>query len=489
MKKIAVVFLTILLVCIFCTPSLGDTDAINRVRNAYKICWAGGEFVALQDSEHQPIKLIRLSDGKELMDHISSISSTGNYACVDGMWMISSDGSITLLKNAFDPDEMPVMGRYGIFVGISEGKLCTYHPSTDTFTTLWSYPDDYYNNTYITEVYTDDQGHIFVLNTENGVAQIFQSDGKVVLEKGYIHLEYNCDYSYFTNGYLIGSDKDSSVVLSAYNGEVLARFDYIWEPYDGERQVYLDNTASIGDNDTGAGSMIVGLDGTILKKLPDGQFFRERFECYEPAPVYYFDGKDVSGVYNVLTDRTYLYEETETDTFIDGIITCIETGEHFKHNSLLDNYHSVETGKTYNTFDEFINEGDLIPERMEKYRPVNQRVPWFEHTEKGYWMVIDADGRIMGNKYWKNLPWLQFGDGVGGGYPFGQLSVCAVMDMNDLYGVMNIQGELVVPTEYEKVEYLESFSDNIWEKGYCIAAYKNGQWYLFNSTGEDVLVH
>ena len=77
MKKIAVVFLTILLVCIFCTPSLGDTDAINRVRNAYKICWAGGEFVALQDSEHQPIKLIRLSDGKELWIIFPALAQQG----------------------------------------------------------------------------------------------------------------------------------------------------------------------------------------------------------------------------------------------------------------------------------------------------------------------------------------------------------------------------------------------------------------------------
>ena len=239
----------------------------------------------------------------------------------------------------------------------------------------------------------------------------------------------------------------------------------------------------------GCPTRIVGLDGTVLKDLSDIQIFEERFAQSTPVPVYRIaeqGGQYSGGFYNVLTDRTYMYTDTGDDYFEVKSVTCLETGEHFSYDEVWGNYECEETGETFVNLDEVIDEGEPVPERLEKYRSINQRVPWVERTEKGYLMVCAPDGRILGGRYWKDLPWYweKSIEGISGRYPFDGRKACAVKGMNGLCGVIDLEGKLIVPAEYDEVQYLSSFSGDPWEDGYCIAARRDGQWYLFSSDGE-----
>lgn len=495
-KRLSVMFLSVLLLLSLCGLAAGETSAADRIASATQIIWAGGNLAALSETADEPIRLIRLDDGQVLLDEVNRISSTCGYACAEtpsGTWLIDSAGNVFPLKKELKGDDwFPILGKYGLFFGDSEDRLCIYDPSADTFVSL---PVQFSGDM---EVYADSQGTVYVLATSGANdIQVFRADGTLVLDLGRYSFCLNCDCRYITNGCLTGCDADGAVVVSAFTGEEIARFDgYFWEPYDSDHQIYPDNTASIGPVDedgfvSGRGTVIVSLDGEILKTLPKEFSFEVRFLSNSPAPVYEInvpiDSGFKGGVYNVLTDRTYLYDHYpyETEDDMEVTYTCLETGEHFKLNPYLGNYYSLENGTFYNNYDELINEGDPLPERADKYTPVGKKVPLVKYTDEGYMMIVSPDRSILGAKYWKELPWFYSHDRnyLAGYYPFDGIPLCAVRDLNDLCGVMDLQGNLVVPTEYDEVEYLQSFSTDPRKNGWCILARKDGRYYLFDENG------
>lgn len=440
------------------------------------------------------MKLIRLSDGQAVLEQVICVSSTGSYACAEtpeGTWLLSADGTAAPLGKDFagGSEYYHITGRYGLFIGSSEGQMCVFDPAAGTYTFL---PDVYDSMYHDIEVYRDGDGTVFIVLSDG---QIFRADGKTVLQKGNYSFVMNCDYRYITNGYVTANDEKGAAVISIPTGQETARFDgYYWLPYDGEHMIYPDNTASIGgtmENEIPVGypTRIVGLDGTVLKDLPDGQIFEERFAQVTPGPVYRIavpDGQYGGGYYNVLTDRTYMYTEAGEDSYTVESVTCLETGMDYSYDQVWESYVNDETGESYVSLDELIYDGEAVPERAEKYRPVNERVPWVERMEKGYLLVCAPDGRILGSRYWKDLPWYweKSIEGISGRYAFDGRQACAVKGLNGLCGAIDMQGEVIVPAEYDEVQYLASFSEDPREDGYCIAARKDGQWYLFTSAGE-----
>lgn len=491
MKKLIAFVLAVLLAC---GAAAGWAEQTDGVRNAWQVCWAGGDFAAVKGGEDEPMKLIRLSDGQAVLEQVDHITSTGGYACAEtpeGTWLIGADGTAAPLGKDFTggSESYPVTGRYGLFIGSSEGQMCIFDPEANTYTFL---PDVYDSMWHDVEIWRDGEGTVFIVLSDG---QIFRADGKTVLKQGKYSFTRNCDYGYITNGYVTANDEKGAAVISVRTGEETAHFDgYYWLPYDGESMIYPDNTASIGGTmedgyPDGYPTRIVGLDGTILKDLPNGQFFEERFAQGTPAPAYRIvlpEGEYSGGIYNVLTDRTYMYTVDESDLMTVNRLTCVETGEHFSSTWLMEQYVCDETGEIFVNLDEVIGRGEPVPERMEKYRPVNERVPLAEYTANGYLMVCAPDGRILGGRYWKDLPWYweKSIEGISGRYPFDGRKACAVKGMNGLCGVIDLEGRMIVPAEYDEVQYLSSFSGDPREDGYCIAARRDGQWYLFSSEGE-----
>ena len=115
----------------------GTAEQADSVRNAAQVCWAGGDFAAVKAGEDEPVKLVRLSDGQVVLGQVDHICSTGGYACAEtpeGTWLISADGTAAPLGKDFagGSESYPVMGRYGLFFGSSEGQMCVFEKTMPT---------------------------------------------------------------------------------------------------------------------------------------------------------------------------------------------------------------------------------------------------------------------------------------------------------------------------------------------------------------------
>ena len=151
----------------------------------------------------------------------------------------------------------------------------------------------------------------------------------------------------------------------------------------------------------------------------------------------------------------------------------------------------MTTGKTCSEEEIYLS-GDPIPERYE-YRPVNEREYWVEEIGikdvKGEivdcrFALTSPDGTVLGGKYWKDIPWrIRRFEALEGYFVFYNTSVTEVMDENDLYGIINRNGEMVLPAEYESIECIGSFSDLPDENGCCLLALKDNVRYVFDLKG------
>lgn len=497
MKRLLVVFMTV--VCLvgfsFCGAA-EETDMISRIRNAVEINWASEDFVVLDG------QMIRVSDGEILFDKVWSIVSTGGYAWIDtadddGIYIMDKTGGIHLLR--INPDDRPVYcenGKYGLFWGtMGYNDSYVYDPALDQF--ILPPTED----REILEIYQDSEGQTYILTEskkeEHGYTYgIYKANGMQILKEGKYRIASNCNNDYITNEYLTACDQNcTAVIISPFTGQVINKYPgFGWVPYDSNHMIFRDNTALIGplseefgeiSGNQGYGTKIIGLDGSVLKELPDGYyvFIRGESDCLYGIGTH---GED--GCYNVVTDRTYWYDGG--DSLEQDSIICEETGETFKRvkkdeDGGIPEYQSLKTGETY-SLDSIYASGTPIPERYEKYRPVQERLHWPVFSDEGIGITA-PDGTLLGKQYWREIAWdrdRRLAEDIGGFDVFADTPVCAVEDENELYAVYNIEGDMILPSEYEQIDLIGSFSDNPKANGYCLAAKKNGQWYIFNIKGE-----
>ena len=496
MKRFKAVFMAVLfMACFFCCSTNAESDIIRRIRNAGEIEWASEDYIVLDG------QMIRVSDGEVLFDNVYSITSTGEYAWIEteygrGIWIMDKAGKCHPLK-AESEDECFAIGKCGLFY--YEGNMTynpgfVYAPTADKFVLP---PEE---GRSIAAVYQDSEGQVYVLT---GTCGIYKANGEKIREEGECSIAINVNYDVMTNEYVTAFDRTgSAIILSPFTGEAIAEFPgYSWVSYDSNHMIFRDNTALIGPTNT-FGTKVIGLDGTILKELPEGYRFCDAGEGGSLFGIG-AGGMWDDGCYNVLMDRTYWYDGG--DYLAPEYITCEETGEIFKgtkkdEEGRMLEYQSLKTGKIYSE-SEIYASGEPIPQRYEKYRPVEHRVCWLEWVERpqdeydpedpnlvnGWGIAITKpDGTLLGNQTWRGIAWNResVAEDIGGYKIFDESSVCALADENKLYAVVNIEGDIILPSEYEKIDLIGSFSDNPKANGYCLAAKKNGQWYIFNIKGE-----
>lgn len=488
MKKTVTVLMILMLVSFICGVEAEKADPVDRIRNAKQVQWASRNYAVADGC------MIRMSDGKTVFD-VVNIVSTGEYAWIetpDGILIMDRSGDIHPLEIDSEGLDLSVAyGTCGIFCGVSDEQNYIYNPVDNRFVVL--------PGCRIYDVYKDHEGQVYVLTEDCG---IYNADGTQILEGGNFSIALNCNCDAITNEYLTAYDQtNSAVILSPFTGEIIKDFPGLdWVNYDDNHMIFRNNTALIGPNNESCGTKVIGLDGSILKELPEGYMFAD---AGERGSLFGIGSLWDDGCYNVLTDRTYWFKGEYSDPV--QYLTCEETGETYQgtkdEDGMISVYHSQRTGKTY-TFDEITNGGDIIPERYEKYCPVDQRVCWLEYVEtdadgttaqdSAYLQnrriaIIRPDGTLLGNRYW-----MAIADGwdrgrtedIGGYKIFDGLPVCALVDENGLCAVISEQGETFLPAEYEQVECVGSFSDDPKGDGFCLAAKKNGLWYVFDEKGE-----
>ena len=498
-KRTACILVILAVICSACCGAAGKTDPGSRVAGAYQILFASAEYAVIREEENGPACMIRMSDGETVFESIVDCASTGPYLCVQteaGAFVMDGNGSVTRLEEQFTDHEWGYWtgGKFGLFYSVSYDRSCLYDPAGNTYTEL---PDN-----EICDVYRDSKGKVYILTRECG---IFRPDGKEILKPGKYKIAWNCNFEPITNGYLTAWDRtNSAVVLSPYTGKVIHTFTGMgWEAYDENHQIYRDSTAVIGPADSegyysGAGTTVVGLDGTVLTELRDGYVFSARCEGESGYPIETGSG----GMYNPLTDRTYYFEGEYDDPA--RTVVCEETGEAFRvetdGDGYITGYRSEKTGKTY-TADEWPGDYEALQDRAEKYRPVQERTYWLRYIEADreeptspYMMpyrveILCPDGTVLGNRYWKDIAsgWVRQREMIEGYDLFEDVSVCAVVDENDLCAVVNTKGKTVLPSEYEQVSLIGTFSGKAKGNGYALAARKDGQWHVFDLKGKPLL--
>ena len=492
MKKTIVLTTVLMLLCSLwggAAGEAGEAGAVSRVRNAEQIQWASGDYAVADGC------MIRMSDGEVLFDSVSRIDSTGGWACIglyDGTaWIMDAGGNSRPAPEDEDGRTFHISGgQYGLFFGSlyregeeSDRLSCVYDPERDACTML--------SDSDISDVYQDPEGRIYVL-TE--ACEIFRANGEQILGKGEYSIAWNCNFNPITNGYLtVFTEEDKAAVLSPYTGEVICRFEDSWMPYDANHEIYRDNTAFLYSG--GTIKMIVGLDGTVLKELPENQYFDERCETEWWYSIY-SDGRN--GKYIPATDRTYWFEGEDSDP--EQYITCEETGERFAgekdENGNVEEYRSLTTGKVYREDADWLGDHDPAEGWREEYRPAFEREYWLKYIDT-VWDednqyrvgITGPDGRVLGNRYWKALAdgWGPSIDGIEGYHIFSRAPVCAVEDENGLCGLIDREGRTVLPAEFEKIDLIGAFSADPMENGHNIAAKKNGLWYVFDEEGKALI--
>ena len=479
-RVISLLTMLSILACLFCNGAVAEMDLVSRIRNGEKIQWASKEYIVLNG------EMIRVSDGKILFNSVNNIASTGGYTCIvtdDSTWIMDKDGQCEQLERQIEASPSGwrrpgFYGKYGLFFGQYDDRNYVYNPAAKTYTEL--------SGSAIEEIYQDSEGQVFILTDQCG---IYKADGEQILEDGKFSIAGNCFYNPITNGRLtVFNQTGSAAILSPYTGELESMFSgYRWTLYyDDNHDIYRDDTAIISKDDfpSEEGAIIVGLDGSILKEAPDLCWFTKRAEG---GSLYHIESPSNDGYYNIITDRTYWYDGFRFDSDTQSI-TCEETGEIFKGIKFEDGiptvFQSQKTGKTYSE-DEIFESGEPIPERYEKYKPVEKRMYWPIYIDEDHMAISCPDGTILGNQYWRYFNW----DSVdlsesGGRHIFEDTPLCACVDEKLCVAVINKQAEIVLPAEYEQVDLIDSFSDNSIENGKCLAAKKDGQWFLFNEWGE-----
>ena len=470
-RKTMVLMMVFVLSFMFCCGATGEDDLIGIIRNAQKIQWASKDYVALDG------KMIRVSDGEILFDSINSIFSTGGYVCIstdDGIWVLDRDGNRRHPEPGSDYFQPACFdGKYGLFFGCdnnnSDACWFVYDPAMNTITKLPGFEGD----DHIEDIYQDSEGQVYILTADSSYSTcgIYKANGEQILEKDKYSIAFNHNGDPITNEYLPVCFSEGIGVLSPFTGEVIWTLDdCYWPLYDSVSLIYSDNI-SIAENENGR--MIVGLDGTILSRI----FCND---CPYQESVYGGFGEN----YNVLTDRTYVEEES------DGVqyITCKETGEIFKEtedgNAEVKKYKSLESGKILSE-DEILDSGEIIPERYEKYKPVSAREIYVRYTDEGI-EIVSPEGTVLGNRHWDWFAdgWDLWRGDISDKAVFLDATVWGMQDRNGLCTVINTKGDIVLPAEYDWTELIGSFSEDPKANGHCLAAKKNGLWYVFDEQGE-----
>lgn len=496
MKKWITTFLVIIVsMYALCCGATGETSVSSRIQNADQVQWASENYIMLD------WQMICVKDGEILFDTIDHIVSTGNYAWIettDGIYIMDKTGNVHVYN--FDSEDSPIYafeGKCGLFYGsMGDQQGFIYNPATDTVVLKLA------KDRKIADVYHDSDGQVYILTEDCG---IYKENGEQVLEEGRYRTTINCNYNRITNEYLTAYDQDgSAVVLSPFTGEVISVFPGMgWVSYDENHMIFRDNTALIGPlteegYSPGEGTKIVGLDGTVLKEVAEGQWFRTRGEAEWWYSIETYENR---ANYIPVTNRTYWFEGEDTDSV--QYIVCEETGERFE--SVKDDqgniswYKSVKTGKIYQKDEDWLADFDPIKGRLEEYRPVFEKTHWLKYIDADWEQttsyrigITSPDGNMLGNRYWKAIADEWYSDNtfhiggydIGGYKVFENAPVCAVEDENGLYAVINTKGKTVLPSEYEQINLIGSFSDDPKVNGHCLAAKKNDQWYVFNEQGE-----
>lgn len=446
MRKTALLAL-LLCLCVFSAGAETMTsapEALEQIRTAENIDWAGGSFVLLDG------RLVDLRTGEAVLPSVVQIRpwDSGILACTADacLYTVSAGGACSLLfaaPESFGSDDRDWDLTVSGGVALLEDSVSFYCLSLKYGTVSELDPGDLRERYIWSEIWQDGQsGDCLILFSNDDAAMMFREDGQLLWRKN-IHLVWNHMVDYVTDGMLAGYlwDERISMVLDPLTGEAAAVFPqgWIFRPFDGQYQIYHDHTALMDYSPTDEmpeseyAHAVVALDGRFL--IRSGSFIYDRM----PEEPY----------------RILMYEDPDT---YEWLIWSIQSPvpEHVVCR------YDAETGTSEELLREPVASPDQIPDVV--FDPASlaaisaQDIPWPETDIRILWEAdgisfVNPDGTLLGGQVWKDIVSFTSMDGVeyGNETQFAMQGWVQVMNFEDKWGILSVDGRMILPAVYDSV--------------------------------------
>ncbi len=454
MKRILPVLLALALV-LTAGAAAGDSAVLARLRGATEVRWTGEYLLADGD-------LIRFADGAAMMTGVTALDAWDGVTFVmtdEGPMRTAPDG--TFVPAGWTPPDGSLL--YGTETGfaffVPPGGDARYCPDLLVYDFAGDRLTAEITAGGVVTAYAEGERR-WLIASDRGV---FTEDGAQILKTApgaSIRLEINADLEYVTNGMLTGYEQTEettcAVVWSLETGEQLTRFPGLcWRPYDGQMQIFADNTAIMdeaGDPGGGSRSFVVGLDGTILLEVTGGflddhdsltRGFRYRDDDYR----YYLR--------DIYSGKTWELVEDE------------ERGSY--------RYRDVQTLTVCDTAEEAMADAVPDPALLAAYPPIASAGRARYDMERGGFVVLDDDGMPVGDRTWSWVNGLP-GEGIGRIRIFEDRDWTRVWWENDVKaGILFRDGRTILPGDCREILCVPS---------YGFLARCDSGWYFYTPDGQ-----
>lgn len=357
----------------------------SRLSDAERVLWCGGSVFLDQDAG----ELVSLDTDTVLLTGVTDLQGDGEslWARTAENWFrVEGNGTLTPSGIQPLPDARHEECVRGLLLSESGGGLRVYRLTDGKLLAdLPGYgaPD--------VRVYRDAETEEAFLLARNGL--FLRSDGTPVAE-GCAAFEFNAEWELATNGKVCGyrnhweePEDAEAVVLDLKTGAEIASFQGVWRTYDGQGEIYQDDTAVL------EGPRIVRLTGGTLLDLTGQGTLSDRTEN---EPYYRFE--------------------------VDGQTCCFypETGE--------------------------IRSKAAPPKgpRLEWFSADDS-----ETGQSGY-RILGPDGQPLTPEPWREVLWYAYDlDGIGRLRPFYPMGIVPVVSMDGKLGVLRQDGAMVLPAVFD----------------------------------------
>ncbi len=383
-------WLTAVLCCALCLPALAETGLAGRLLSADEAEWTG-EYLRIDGD------LVRFRDGATVLSGVTAIDAWDGVTFAmteEGPVRITEEGDVTPLAGWEEQEDLRLYGT-------GKGFAFFLPPDGETYVTTHLLVFDFVGNQmtadlttgYPLEEYAAGGGRWLIVRDLG----VFAPDGTQVLKAApgaSIKLEMNADLTCVTNGMLTGYEQldgqSCAVVWSLETGEQLTRFPGLyWRPYDGQMEVFADNTAVMDDTmswDIGR-SCVVGLDGRILLDVTDGFLMDHdsfmHWYTYKQDDRYFF--------YDIYTGKTW--EDLSTDDYTEI------------------RYRDTVTQEVFDSEEKALAAGEPDPAMLAAYPPIREAIRIEYDWELDGYRVLNDDGTPLGDQVWSWIEGLP-GEGI-----------------------------------------------------------------------------
>ena len=457
-------------------------ETYEQIRAAENVYWTGMEAVFLKSEAEG--NLLNLRNGEIILSGVESISRCGNETVAvtqNGIWLVNAECGLELF-----PFSMPEENQDNHLMIADDwiagsNKLYYFFWNVKTRCggvkrqKMYNLANPYSEGARMMPVdtWTDPTtGQSIILFVANDISEVYGESGELLNRLEWkptvCTVAVNAHCRPITNGRLFGYRKDGcAVIRDVFTGKDIKVFSpgWAWRIWDGECHIFEDGTALLTEQERGE-NMIVDMDGKELIRTSRyiSDRFAYRFYQWEDLKnsskneSYYIWDQNACEIYRVI--ETYTNDELKTTK------TRVEPGEDIPGTTYIP---EIADGRAAGKYD------ILMPDFE------------FEYDYHNSCMNIrKQSGELLGGQPWSEIWYMTGLDGIDYNHEgfFVRNGFLPVKSMENKWGVLAVDGHMVLPAEYDRILGADTGTDY----EYCIGfvAWKDGEINLFDLNGRPV---